>query len=694
MNRCLGIGVAVFSFGVLVDGAGIQGRAVRAGRSVVLPVGKAASEIRVQVALASGQPVADWKAAAAAARQTGERLPDRLTVAVATLNYADGSSFDLNLRYGESVSSIVRDWWNPEDGFIYHLPFAEVVSAKLQEEGGLTYDVFYETRLINPRQEREVESVELKAAAGLGNGQLLVLSDAKATDPVAPAFFVSPGGDDNADGSFESPWATLGKAAASIKAGDTVYVRGGIYKPAKRIVFRGLNAGAGRPTCLIGWPGETATFDFLDCPWDMSPDREKLGFEHFPHDQSMIHLYQCDGILLKNLHLIQSRSRGFGAEHGKDIEIAFNAVYRTFGPGIRFANITGGKLIGNTVIRPTCIGMGPTSVENAGAGPVVMQTGDERFVEATQPRYMAEINARQGERSRKPPMEGIDCGKLWNVEMGYNEIAWGDKELCLVDGDVNGLRIHHTYVHNAHNRPWAWGIAPNGYGKQENIELDHNIAERVGSAIGVGTEGGGYGRNIRIHHNISRDCAWNPHSLIGAWGDSDADLAHVSIYNNTAWHNGWLEDNQGPAGGISISFSGGKGKLGQEVRGVVEDITVANNLILEPRDYAVAFTNPGDPEKSRIMIAANVTDRGGVSDLFKLDKNKKWYTYTGPGVETVSGPVLRDPQNNDFRPMERFRKTGVAIDAAGKMDLTGTSYIGAFGNGAKWVELHEQMNVE
>lgn len=54
-------------------------------------------------------------------------------------------------------------------------------------------------------------------------------------------------------------------------------------------------------------------------------------------------------------------------------------------------------------------------------------------------------------------------GSISTIEIAHNEITWADKETCLVDGDVEGLRMHHNYVHDAHNRPWAWGIAPNGY---------------------------------------------------------------------------------------------------------------------------------------------------------------------------------------------------------------------------------------
>lgn len=42
-------------------------------------------------------------------------------------------------------------------------------------------------------------------------------------------YYVSTQGDDNDTGNFEQPWRTIQKAADSINAGDTVYVRGGIY---------------------------------------------------------------------------------------------------------------------------------------------------------------------------------------------------------------------------------------------------------------------------------------------------------------------------------------------------------------------------------------------------------------------------------------------------------------------------------
>jgi hypothetical protein len=658
---------------------------------VQLPVKETFSELHLLTAVEPGPAVAEWKASAAQARAVGEHLPDRLTLAVATLQYADGSTVQIHLRYGEALGAAVRDWWNPEDGFIYHLPFAEIASAQVKEEGGLLYDVQYATRLVNPRPQDVVSSVTIAPAEALRGGQILLGGMKRVDAPVqGRLFFVDPSGRDEAVGSWDQPWATLGHAAATLGAGDTVYVRGGLYRPEKRIVFRDLQAPPEHPTRVIGWPGETATFDFMDAHWDMSPERESLGSETYPHDASMIHIYNCDGFVLKNLHMTQSRARGFGAEQCRNVMLAYNSLFRSFGPGIRFSGITNGWLIANTVIRPTSLSMGPTSVETAGSGPVVMQTSATNYIQPVAPSYMPQINPGRGKPSRKPPMEGLDCGKLWNVEFGYNEIAWGDKELLLVDGDVDGLRMHHMYVHDAHNRPWVAGIAPNGYGKQQNIEMDHNIAIRCGSAIGIGTEGGGMGREVRIHHNLSMDCFWNAHGVTGAWGDSDADLTHVKIYNNTAFNNGHLDENQGPAGGISLSFSSGKGKVGRTVSGVVQDITVANNLILQARDYALGLVNPADLEANRIVFAGNLTDFAGPSALFELERNQKWRAVQGPGLTVLETMQLRNPSARDFRPLEGSpaQAGGVALREDGTVDPAGgASYIGAFGPGARWVEV-------
>lgn len=687
-----------------------------ADQDVKLDIQGKAAGFMLEHALVLGKPVLDWKAESRRAREVGDRLPDRVTVAVLEINYIDGRTVSFNIRYGETVGDVTRDWWNPVDGFIYHLAFAQVAWTAPLEQNGLRHAAAYRAALPNPRPDIAVRSASLKAAEGLGNGKLLVFGHGTygTIETNRDVYFVAPDGNDDGPGTFEQPWATLHQAADTIEAGDTVYVRGGIYMPEKRVAFKHLDAPEGRRTSIIGWPGETATFDCINAFWDMSPERKLLGFEVFPVNQSMIMAYDCDRFTLKNLHIIRSRCRGFGMDSSywkhpatpkhlidggrpekvteepfADSEIVYCSVYKTMDAGIRFCRAKNGRLIGNTLIRPQCIGMGHAEKETAGHGPLA-------GMEAT-----TFIN-HLGERKRNPPMEGIDCGRLFDTVIAYNEIGWGDKECCLIDGDVDGLRVHHNYVHNAWNMPWVMGIGPNGYGKQQHIEIDHNIAHHTGKGFGIGTEGGGFGRNVRIHHNLTWDCHWGAHGVTGAWGDGNADLFDISIYNNTAFHHGhytnnpripWKE-NTGPAGGITVSFARGYGKKGKEISGTVEDVVIANNLILQPRDFALALVNEGDPEAARIRFIDNMTDMPKDNEelmnrLHGWRKDQRWRAVRDEHLITYDAPIVRNPSARDFRlrPETPATDGGTAIDEHGKPIAGEKTYIGAFGKDSKWVEI-------
>jgi Protein of unknown function (DUF1565) len=78
--------------------------------------------------------------------------------------------------------------------------------------------------------------------------------------------YVSTSGNDNNPGTFGSPWRTIQHAANTIAAGDTVFVRAGVYKEHVNVPVSG-NATAGYTT-FQNYPGETATVDGtgLDVP--------------------------------------------------------------------------------------------------------------------------------------------------------------------------------------------------------------------------------------------------------------------------------------------------------------------------------------------------------------------------------------------------------------------------------------------
>ncbi|HRJ72337.1 MAG TPA: hypothetical protein PLS03_08925 [Terrimicrobiaceae bacterium] len=79
--------------------------------------------------------------------------------------------------------------------------------------------------------------------------------------PLVPtaAYFVDPAkGDDSGPGSIDLPWRTIQTSLTKLTAGDTLYLRGGIYF---ENVTCSMTGEAGRPITICGYPGETAIID-------------------------------------------------------------------------------------------------------------------------------------------------------------------------------------------------------------------------------------------------------------------------------------------------------------------------------------------------------------------------------------------------------------------------------------------------
>ena len=79
------------------------------------------------------------------------------------------------------------------------------------------------------------------------------------TAVIGIAFYVSTTGNDSNPGTILSPWRTIQHAANSVQAGDTVYVRGGVYNESVNISASG-SATAG-PITFQTFPGENAIVD-------------------------------------------------------------------------------------------------------------------------------------------------------------------------------------------------------------------------------------------------------------------------------------------------------------------------------------------------------------------------------------------------------------------------------------------------
>ncbi len=144
------------------------------------------------------------------------------------------------------------------------------------------------------------------------------------------AFYVAKDGDDNSSGSYNAPWSTWEKAFLSAEAGDTVYIRGGVYYADNEDeygVFISNKRGTKQePICIFNYPGETPV---LNCS-RIKNSTEKYG----------ILLTNCTQFHLKGLAItgvnqgsVNAEVRGFGFEKGGKYIVERCTSYKNEGPG-------------------------------------------------------------------------------------------------------------------------------------------------------------------------------------------------------------------------------------------------------------------------------------------------------------------------------------------------------------------------
>ncbi len=76
------------------------------------------------------------------------------------------------------------------------------------------------------------------------------------------AFFIAPGGSDDASGSIEAPWRSISRASAALGPGDVLYARGGTYTGQGGYNWATTARGtAAAPITFAAYPGEVPVFD-------------------------------------------------------------------------------------------------------------------------------------------------------------------------------------------------------------------------------------------------------------------------------------------------------------------------------------------------------------------------------------------------------------------------------------------------
>jgi hypothetical protein len=88
-------------------------------------------------------------------------------------------------------------------------------------------------------------------------------SDPQGPDPASGAYFVSTSGDDQNPGTWDEPWRTITKAANTVVAGDTVYIRGGTYSEQVTLTASGTED---ERIVFSAWQSEDPVLDGTSVP--------------------------------------------------------------------------------------------------------------------------------------------------------------------------------------------------------------------------------------------------------------------------------------------------------------------------------------------------------------------------------------------------------------------------------------------
>ncbi len=302
-------------------------------------------------------------------------------------------------------------------------------------------------------------------------------------------YYVAPNGDDSNDGSEAYPWQTIQKAADTLAAGETVYIKAGTYP--ERVIPQ--NSGSvGNLIVYASYPGHTVTIDGsgISLPDDLAGLFELSGKSYI----------KISGLRIANTGP-NADNAGILVNDSSYITIENNYTYNTSSSGI---GVWGSHhiLIDGNKVELACGGGGQECISVA----------------------------------------GTDAFEVRN-----NEVLQCHKEgLDAKDGASNG-KIYKNHVHHTQ----AVGIYVDAWDKHTyNIEVFQNIVHDVADNNGfsLASEMGGLLENIKLYNNLAYH---NRYCGVAVTINGDAPqhpMNNIHVINNTFYDNGWTEW----GGGITV----------------------------------------------------------------------------------------------------------------------------------------------
>ena len=300
----------------------------------------------------------------------------------------------------------------------------------------------------------------------------------------AADYYVAANGNDSNPGSESLPWLTVQKAANTLVAGDTVYIKAGTYNE----IVTPVNSGSsGNYITYTNYSNATVTIDGTSLSVSANSGLISMNSKDYikviglritnagsDNNSNGIYIYDCNYITIQDNYTYNTTSSGIGVWNSSNITVDNNEVELACNDG-----------------EQECITIATTNdfevknnvVHDNGAGTI--------------------------------GGEGIDAK----------------------DGAYNGS-IHGNTVYDLNNR---LGIYIEAWDKHTyNIDVYQNVVYNITNASGftVASEEGGLLENINIYNNIAYGCGETGISFTRSGGAATHPLKDITVINNTFYNNG------------------------------------------------------------------------------------------------------------------------------------------------------------
>ena len=360
---------------------------------------------------------------------------------------------------------------------------------------------------------------------------------------------------DSYAGTASQPWCTIGKAANTLVAGDTVYVKQGTYNESVSIANSGT---AGNYITFAANPGDTVTMDASGLSLDFA---------------GLFNIDSRSYIKISGFRLLNSSYFGIEVQDSDHITLEKNYIYRTFGSAIHVFDSNNILLDGN------------------------------------------ELNAIQTWTNPKSDdEEDVTFTAVNNFEIKNNYIH--DCNRVGIDAKVGSAygKIHDNVIKdtglgpdNYDKGPCIYLDAGADYDKnpdgssipnyEHDIDIYNNIADHCTQGIIFATETAtGKMENINFYNNL----VYNNDTGMGTYGYPGASKKNINFVNNTVYGNNvgfYFPDSQLVNTVVRNNIISGNNNYQIYLEGTGGSyLTVDHNLVNGDSDMTGSSAIAGDPK--------------------------------------------------------------------------------------------------